>query len=96
MRGQHLFCLLCAALFAFSGGAEGAETGELIFEDGFDSGDLWGWNQMVGGSPNVGPCPCEYMFRGSTFDGKPLDAGYAETRMRNEPMARCMQQRVYE
>jgi hypothetical protein len=67
MRRQHLLCLLCAALFAFSGGAEGAETGELIFEDGFGSGDVWGWSQMVGGSPNVGPCPCEYLFRGSTF-----------------------------
>ncbi len=72
MRGQHLFCLLCAALFAFSGGAEGVETGELIFEDGFGSGDLWGWNQMVGGSPNVGPCPCEYLFRGSTFFVDPV------------------------
>jgi hypothetical protein len=67
MRRQHLFGLLCAALFAFSGGAEGAETGELIFEDGFGSGDVWGWSQMVGGSPNVGPCPCEYLSRGSTF-----------------------------
>jgi len=31
------------------------------------------------------------MFQGSTFDGKPLDAGYAETRMRNEPIVEVSQ-----
>ncbi len=43
-----------------------AEAADLIFEDGFGSGDLWAWSRMVNGSPAVGPCPCGYQIRGTT------------------------------
>ena len=44
-------------LVALLSGPAGSQ--ELIFADGFGSGDLWGWDFMAGGSPAVGPCPCE-------------------------------------
>ena len=67
MHAQQLVTLCCVALIAMSGGVTFSETAELIFEDGFGSGDLWAWDRMVNGSPKVGPCPCEYKSRGSTY-----------------------------
>jgi parallel beta-helix repeat protein len=45
----------------------GAQIADLVFEDGFGSGDLWGWSQFAGGSPAVGLCPTTYQFQGTEF-----------------------------
>jgi len=50
----------------------GAVAQELIFSDGFGSGDLWGWNRTAGGTPTVGPCPCEVTIRGTEFFVDPI------------------------
>ena len=46
---------------------------ELIFADGFGSGDLWAWDAFVGGSPAVGPCPCEVRATGAEFFVDPIN-----------------------
>ncbi len=35
-----------------------------IFQDSFDTGDLWGWTVQRGGSENIGACPVELEERG--------------------------------
>ena len=50
----------------------GAQTAQLIFEDGFGTGDLWGWRQFVGGSPAVGACPSEYIAAGRSYFVDPV------------------------
>ncbi len=65
LRRQLLVALVIAS--AAGGGAVFAQTADLVFEDGFGSGDLWGWSSFVGGSPAVGPCPAGYLFTGSEF-----------------------------
>lgn len=49
-----------------------ASSQDLVFSDGFGSGDLWGWGAAIGGSPAVGPCPCDVTIRGSEFFVDPL------------------------
>jgi hypothetical protein len=44
-----------------------AQLSNLVFEDGFGSGDLWGWSHFEGGSPAVGVCPSTYQFQGREF-----------------------------
>ena len=50
----------------------GAHSQDLVFSDGFGSGDLWGWTRFTGGTPAVGPCPCEVTIRGSEFFVDPI------------------------
>jgi hypothetical protein len=57
-------------LVALLSGPAGSQ--ELIFADGFGSGDLWGWDFMAGGSPAVGPCPCEVVTTGDEFFVDPV------------------------
>lgn len=49
-----------------------AQTARLVFDDGFGTGDLWGWREFVGGSPVVGACPSEYLFTGQSFYVDPV------------------------
>ncbi len=58
--------LLCGAALT-AGGAE------LVFDDGFGSGDLWAWSDFVGGTTAVGPCPCEILFPGTEFFVDPIN-----------------------
>jgi len=60
--------------------------------------DLWAWmdaNRRDGfeaiAIPHNSNGSNGQMFRLETFDGKPLDGGYAETRMRNEPIVEVSQ-----
>jgi hypothetical protein len=60
--------------------------------------DLWAWmdaNRAEGHEaisiPHNSNGSNGQMFRLETFDGKPLDGGYAETRMRNEPIVEVSQ-----
>lgn len=46
---------------------------ELIFADGFGSGDLWGWDLFPGGSTAVGPCPSEVGVEGAEFFVDPVN-----------------------
>jgi len=50
----------------------GAWSQDLVFSDGFGSGDLWGWARWGGGTPVVGPCPCEVTTRGTEFHVDPI------------------------
>jgi len=78
----------------------GSEAPELPFS-GLDSQnpeDLWTWmdtNRALGmeaiAIPHNSNGSNGQMFRLETFDGKPLDGGYAETRMRNEPIVEVSQ-----
>ncbi len=45
---------------------------DLVFSDGFGSGDLWAWTRWSGGTPAVGPCPCEVTIRGADFFVDPI------------------------
>ncbi|MEE4273043.1 MAG: choice-of-anchor Q domain-containing protein [Thermoanaerobaculales bacterium] len=45
---------------------------ELVFSDGFGSGDLWGWNRFPGGAPSVGSCPTEVVVTGTEFFVDPV------------------------
>jgi len=45
---------------------------ELIFDDGFGSGDLWGWHRFPGGTTAVGLCPAEVTIRGTEFFVDPI------------------------
>ena len=52
--------------------AASAWSQELVFSDGFGSGDIWGWNTAIGGTPAVGPCPSEITIRGFDFFVDPI------------------------
>ena len=49
-----------------------AQSADLIFDDGFGSGDLWGWSQFEKGSTAVGQCPTTYAVRGREFFVDPV------------------------
>lgn len=53
-------------------GAVAATGQELVFADGFGSGDLWGWSGFPGGSTAVGACPAEVTVRGAEFFVDPV------------------------
>ena len=44
-----------------------APAQDLVFTDGFGSGDLWGWDLLVGGTTAVGQCPCDVAIHGTEF-----------------------------
>jgi len=78
----------------------GAAVPELPFSifDSDNPEDLWGWmdaNRADGiealAIPHNPNGSNGLMFRLATFDGDPLDAAYAETRMRNEPIVEVTQ-----
>jgi len=45
---------------------------EMIFADGFGSGDLWGWDRFTGGTTAMGSCPCEVTISGTEFFVDPI------------------------
>lgn len=50
----------------------GPAAHELIFSDGFGSGDLWGWHRFPTGTTAVGACPTEVTIRGTEFFVDPI------------------------
>jgi len=50
----------------------GPAANELIFSDGFGSGDLWGWHRFPTGTTAVGACPIEVTIRGTEFFVDPI------------------------
>jgi hypothetical protein len=78
----------------------GSEAPEHPFSrfDSVDPEDLWAWmdaNRAKGmeaiAIPHNLNASNGQMFRLETLDGEPLDGGYAETRMRNEPIVEVSQ-----
>ncbi len=69
MRSRwYLFTALLLALTQTFGAAPiQAQLANLVFEDGFGSGDLWGWSRFEGGGTAVGGCPSTYQFQGREF-----------------------------
>jgi hypothetical protein len=78
----------------------GSAAPELPFSrfDSLDPEDLWVWmdqNRAAGmealAIPHNSNGSNGQMFRVETFDGEPLDSGYADLRMRNEPIVEMSQ-----
>jgi len=63
---------LAFGIFVFVMAATGGWAQDLVFSDGFGSGDLWGWTSAPGGTPAVGPCPSEVAIRGAEFFVDPI------------------------
>lgn len=59
-------------LLAGISGSVGAQQAELLFEDGFGTGDPWSWSRIEGGTPVVGSCPSAYRFTGAEFFVDPI------------------------
>lgn len=64
--------VLFAAAIALVPLAAAAQSADLIFEDGLETADLWGWSLFLGGSTRVGACPAGYRSTGSEFFVDPV------------------------
>ena len=60
-------------LLAGNPGSVEAQGADLVFEDGFGTGDLWSWSRFEGGTPAVGSCPSSYRFTGIEFFVDPVE-----------------------
>jgi len=60
------------ALVVGSPGSLDAQSADLVFEDGFGTGDLWSWSRFTGGTPAVGACPSEYLSAGTEYFVDPI------------------------
>ena len=70
LRFSPWVAMVLSVLIGASAGR--AQTPRWVFDDGFDTGDLWGWQRFVGGSTEVGACPSGYIFTGRSFYVDPL------------------------
>ncbi len=78
----------------------GRAAPEILFSrlDSLNPEKLWAWMDELRGEgiealaiPHNSNASNGHMFALQTFDGRPLDAAYAETRMRNEPLVEVTQ-----